>query len=84
MKIFHHRGDKRKFAEGPEDDTETCVPGLPKMGINVGGGVLLAGRSTLRLISVINFQVKYIMFYGESSGNFGTDLVLQHRNSVFS
>jgi hypothetical protein len=31
-KICHHRGDKRKFAEGPEGDTETSIPGLlPKL-----------------------------------------------------
>jgi hypothetical protein len=28
MKIRHHGRDKRKFAEGPEGDTETSVPGL--------------------------------------------------------
>jgi hypothetical protein len=68
-KICYHRGDKRKFTEGPEGDTETCVPGLPKMGRNVGCGVLVAGRSTLRVICVSNFQVKY-MFYVESSRTF--------------
>jgi hypothetical protein len=32
MKICHHRGDKRKFTDGPKGDTETSIPGLlPKL-----------------------------------------------------
>jgi hypothetical protein len=27
-KICHYRGDKGKFAEGPEGDIETSLPGL--------------------------------------------------------
>jgi hypothetical protein len=46
--ICHHRGDERKFAEEPEGDTETSVPGLlPKLEETLGrcisseGGVIL-------------------------------------------
>jgi hypothetical protein len=36
-KICHRRGDKRKFAEGPESNTETSVPGLlPKLEETLG------------------------------------------------
>jgi hypothetical protein len=85
MKIWHHRGDKRKFTEGPEGDTETSVPVLLwKVQEKLGGGVLVVGGGggdNLRVIDAVNaLHEMYILW--QKFRNFLADLIFTtlHKN----